>query len=103
MNGSPRDGIWTDLIAGRPAISPGADALARQVADLMSVTERTRVFDEVTEWARASAAFATWLVSPASHLSELDSEVARAIEDRLRALHADLLRRAKERGWEITG
>jgi hypothetical protein len=102
MNGNARDQIDTDLKAGRPTISPVADPLALRVASLLSVTERLRLFERLEHRVRRSPAASAWAAVPPRHLSELDTAAASAIERQLAALHRRLVRRARQRGWEVS-
>jgi hypothetical protein len=101
MNGHPRDEIRTDLHAGRPTLSPTADPVALDVTRLSIGNELDLLFGSLDATLRASPRFIEWIATPTRYLSEFDEPTARDIEEKLRALHLTLLRRARERGWEV--
>jgi hypothetical protein len=101
MNGHPRDQISTDLAAGQPTLSPVADTLTLRVVRLMSGTEAEKLFKNLDSRAQRSLAFSEWVHNPSCYLSEFDPATATRIEAQLGALLGRLVRRAKERGWEV--
>jgi len=101
MNGGSRDQIGTDLAAGRPTISPGADALALRVSRLISRSESEQLFESMAATARQSPSFVDWLRAPDRFLAEIDPSIAASIEHDLGDLLPQMRDRALANGWEV--
>lgn len=101
MYGKPRDQIDTDLLDGRPTLSPKADALALKVARLMSDKEARTLWNSLEYRAQRSPAWLQWMRPPYRYLADFDPEIVAAIETLLEDKRRRLLKRARARGWEI--
>jgi hypothetical protein len=99
----PRDEIRGDLLDGRPTLSAKADALALNVARLLSGEEARALWERLDSTADHSSAWSQWMNPPYRYLADFDAGVVAEIETYLEDLYQHAREQARARGWEVEG
>src|SRR5690348_8861001 len=97
----PRDEIRGDLLDGRPTLSAKADALALNVARLMSDKEARALWKRLDSAADHSPVWSQWMNPPYRYLADFDPELVAGIEMYLDDLYQRAREQARARGWEV--